>query len=109
MGRSVSASAAWNVNDSAITVIMIRKRTQRSTSLLHPLPSIWHFETRELEMAPFGSVVARIRALQDPINQLQYNRRECQQLVDHTKAFIASLKEKSHAQNLSDLQRNLLQ
>ena len=60
-------------------------------------------------MAPFGSVVARIRALQDPIDQLQYNRRECQQLVDHIKAFIASHKEKSHVQNLLDLQRKLLE
>ena len=60
-------------------------------------------------MSPFGPVVARIRALQDPINQLQFNRRECQQVVDHTNAFIASLKEKSHAQNLLDLQRKLLQ
>ena len=60
-------------------------------------------------MAPLRPVAARIRALQELINQLQYNRRECQQLVDHIKAFIASLKEKSHAQNLSDLQRNLLQ
>ena len=60
-------------------------------------------------MAPFGSVVARIRALQDPINQLQYNRRECQPLVDHIKAFIASLKEKDYAQSLLNLQRKLLE
>ena len=60
-------------------------------------------------MAPFGPVMARIRTLQDPINQLQYNRRECQQLVDHIKAFIASLKEKSYAQSLLDLQKKLLE
>ena len=77
------------------------KRTQSSSSLLHILPSI------KREMAPFGPVVARIRALQDPINQLQYNRRECQQLVDHIKTFIASLKEKDYVQNLLDLQRKL--
>ena len=58
-------------------------------------------------MAPFGSVVSLIRALQDPINQLQYNRRECQQLLDHLKGFIASLKEKDYVQNLLDLQRKL--
>ena len=60
-------------------------------------------------MAPFRPVVARIRELQDPINQLQYNRRECQQLVDHIKGFIASLKEKDYLQNLLDLQQKLLQ
>ena len=60
-------------------------------------------------MALFGPVVARIRTLQDPITQLQYNRRECQQLVDHIKAFIASLKEKSYAQSLLDLQKKLLE
>ena len=60
-------------------------------------------------MAPFGPVVARIRTLQDPINQLQYNRRECQQLLDHIKAFIASLKEKIYVQNVLDLQQKLLE
>ena len=60
-------------------------------------------------MALFGPVVARIRMLQDPINQLQYNRRECQQLVDHITAFIASLKEKSYEQSVLDLQKKLLQ
>ena len=60
-------------------------------------------------MAPFGPVMARIRTLQDPINQLQYNRRECQQLVDHIKAFIASLKDKNYMQNLLDLQHKLLE
>ena len=57
-------------------------------------------------MAPFGPVVARI---QEPINQLQYNRRECQQLVDHIKAFIASLEEKKYTQDLVDLQQKLLE
>ena len=60
-------------------------------------------------MAPFGPLLARIRALQDPINQLQYNRRECQQLVDHVKAFIASVKEKSYVQSLLDIQQKLLE
>ena len=60
-------------------------------------------------MAPLRPVAACIRALQELINQLQYNRRECQQLVDHIKSFIASLKEKSQAQNLLDLQRKLLE
>ena len=60
-------------------------------------------------MAPFRPITTRIRALQDLINQLQYNRRECLQLVDHIKAFIASRKEKSHVQNLLDLQRKLLE
>ena len=62
-------------------------------------------------MAPslFGPVAARIRALQDPINQLHYNRRECQQLVDHIKTFITSLEEKSYVQELDflDLQQKL--
>jgi hypothetical protein len=56
-----------------------------------------------------GPVAARIHALQEPINQLHYNRRECQQLVDHTKAFIASLEEKSYAQDLLDLQQKLIE
>ena len=57
-------------------------------------------------MAPFGPVVARI---QEPINQLHYNRRECQQLVDHIKAFIASLEEKNYIQDLIDLQQKLFE
>ena len=62
-------------------------------------------------MAPFGpaSVPARIRALQDPIIKLKYNRRECQQLIDHIKAFIASLEEKSYNQDLLDLQQKILE
>ena len=70
-----------------------------------------HFETCKLEMPvpPFGPVAARIHALQDPINQLDYNRRECQQLVDHVKAFIASLEEKSYMQDLVDLQQKLFE
>ena len=60
-------------------------------------------------MAPFGPLVVRIRALQDQINQLRYNRRECQQLVDHIKAFIASIEEKSYVQNLLDIQQKLLE
>jgi hypothetical protein len=58
-------------------------------------------------MAPFGPVAARIDALQDPIKQLHYNRRECQQLVDHIEAFIASLEEKSYMQDILDLQQKL--
>ena len=60
-------------------------------------------------MASFGPVVAHIRTLQEPINQLKYNRRECQQLVDHIKAFIASLNEKSYVQSLLDIQQKLLE
>ena len=60
-------------------------------------------------MALFNPVVARIRMLQDPINQLQYNRRECQQLLDHINAFIASLKEKTYAQSILDHQKKLLE
>ena len=61
-------------------------------------------------MAPFGPVAARIHALQDPINQLHYNRRECQQLVDHIKSFIASLEENSYdVQDLLDLQQKLFE
>ena len=60
-------------------------------------------------MAPFGPLVVRIRALQDQINQLRYNRRECQQLADHIKAFIASIEEKSYVQNLLDIQQKLLE
>ena len=60
-------------------------------------------------MAPFGSVVSRIHDLQEPINQLHYNRRECQQLVDHIEAFIrvASLEEKNFMQDLVDLLQKL--
>ena len=101
---------SWNVNDSAITVIMIR-RGLRDTALFSTpcLPSAVWTSISTREMAPFRPVAARIHALQNLVNQLQYNRRECQQLVDHINAFIASLKEKSHAQNLLDLQRKLLQ
>ena len=62
-------------------------------------------------MAPFGpvQVAARIHALQDPINQLHYNRGECLQLVDYIKAFIASLEEKSYTQDLLDLQQKLFE
>ena len=60
-------------------------------------------------MALFSPVTALIRVLQEPINQLQYNRRECQQLADHVKAFVASLDEKSYNQDLLDLQQKLLQ
>ena len=60
-------------------------------------------------MAPFGPLAARIRALQDPINHLQYNRRECQQLVDCIKAFIAALEEKSYMQDLLELQQKLFE
>ena len=61
------------------------------------------------EMAPFGPVADCIHALQDPINQLNYNRRECQQLVDHIKAFIVSLEEKSYmpVQDILDLHQKL--
>ena len=61
-------------------------------------------------MTPIGPVAARIlRALQDPINRLQYNRRECQQFVDHIKAFIASIEEKSYNQDSLDRQKKLLE
>ena len=61
-------------------------------------------------MSLFGPLAARIRALQDPINQLHYNRRECQQLVDHIKAFIASLEQRSYStQGLLDLQEKLFE
>ena len=60
-------------------------------------------------MALFSPVTARIRALQEPINQLQYNRRECQQLADDIKAFVASLEEKTYNQELLDLQHTLLE
>ena len=62
-------------------------------------------------MALFGpaSVATLIRQLQVPINQLKYNRRECEQLVDHIKAFIASLEEESYNQDLLDLQQTLLE
>ena len=77
--QSINITCYWNVNDSAITVIMIRRGLRSSSSLLHPLPSVWslnkHFETRA--MAPFRPVAARIRSLQDLTNQLHYNRREC--------------------------------
>ena len=61
-------------------------------------------------MALFGptSVATLIRQLQVPINKLKYNRRECQQLVDHIKAFIASLEDKSYDQDLLDLQQKIL-
>ena len=86
---------------------MIRRGLRVAALFSTPsLPSA-HFQTRE--MAPFRPVANRIRALQELINQSQYNRRECQQLVDHVKAFIASHKTKSHAQNLLDLQRKLLE
>ena len=55
----------------------------------------------------FGPVAARIRALQDPIIHLQYNRRECQQFVDYIKAFIAALEEKSDMPDLLELQQKL--
>ena len=63
-------------------------------------------------MASFGPVADCIHALQDPLNHLHYNRRQCQQLVDHSdhiKAFIASLEEKSYmpAQDILDLQQKL--
>ena len=58
-------------------------------------------------MAPFGPVVSRIHALQEPIDQLHFNRRECQQLVDHIKAFISSLKEKNYMQDLVELLQKL--
>ena len=61
-------------------------------------------------MAPFGPVADCILALQDPINQLHYNRRQCQQLVDHSdhiKAFIASLEEKILVQDILDLHQKL--
>ena len=63
-------------------------------------------------MAPFGRVANCIHALQGPINQLYYNLRECQQLVDHSdliKAFIGSLEEKGHmpVQDILDLQQKL--
>ena len=58
-------------------------------------------------MAPFDPVAARICALQDPINHLQYNRRDCQLLVDYIKAFIAALEEKSDMQDLLELQQKL--
>ena len=53
-------------------------------------------------MTRLSPLAARIHALQDPINQLhyKYNRRECQQLVDHVEAFLASLEEKSYMQEL---------
>ena len=60
-------------------------------------------------MASFGPVMAHIRTLQEPINQLKYNRSECQQLVDHIKAFIPSLEEKSYNQDILDLQQKLLE
>ena len=97
----------WNVSDSAITVIMIR--TWRGLRIPTLFSAPFHLESdfERREMAPFGSVVSLIRTLQDPINQLQYNRRECQQLVEHIRAFVASLKEKDYVQNLLDLQRKL--
>ena len=58
-------------------------------------------------MTPFCPVVSRIHALQEPINQLRYNRRECQQLVDHIKAFISSFKEKNYMQDLVELLQKL--
>jgi hypothetical protein len=61
-------------------------------------------------MAPFGPFATRIQTLQDPIKQLDYNRRECQQLVENIKAFIASiesLEDKSYMQDLLDLQQKL--
>lgn len=59
-------------------------------------------------MAPFGLVAARIHVLlQDTINQLHYNRRECQQLVDHIKGFNSSLEKKGYTQSLLDLQQKL--
>ena len=60
-------------------------------------------------MTPFGPIALRIHALQEPINQLHYNCRECQQLVDDIKAFIASLEEKSYTQDLLDLQQKLFE
>ena len=61
-------------------------------------------------MAPFSPVEDLIHALQDPINQLLYNRRECQQLVDSIKAFIAALEEKSYnMEDLLDLQQKLFE
>ena len=60
-------------------------------------------------MAPSGPVAIRmlVHELQDPIDQLQYNRRECQQLVDHINAFIGSPEEKSYTEDLLDLQQEL--
>jgi hypothetical protein len=60
-------------------------------------------------MTSFSPLVARLHALRDPINQLNYNRRECQQLVDHVKAFLASLEEKGYMQDLLDLQQKLFE
>ena len=63
-------------------------------------------------MAPFGPVATRMQALQGPIDQLDYNRRECHQLVENIKAFIASvesLEEKNYMQDLLDLQQKLFE
>ena len=62
-------------------------------------------------MAPSGPVALRmlVREIQDPINQLDYNRRECQRLVDHLNAFIASPEEKFYMEDLEDLQQKLIE
>ena len=62
-------------------------------------------------MAPSGPVALRmlVRELQDPINQLDYNRMECQQLVGHINAFITSPEEKSYKEDLVDLQQKLIE
>ena len=62
-------------------------------------------------MAPSGLVAIGmlVRELQVSIKQLHNNRMECQQLVDHINAFIASIEEKSVIQDLLlvDLQEKL--
>ena len=62
-------------------------------------------------MAPSGPVAIRmlVRELQDPVNQLSYNHRECQQLVDHINAFITSEStgEKIYMEDLVDLRQKL--
>ena len=63
-------------------------------------------------MAPSGPVAIRmlVHELQDPVNQLRYNRWECQQLVDHINAFIESelTGEESYMEDLVDLQHKLI-
>ena len=61
-------------------------------------------------MAPSGPVAIRmlVRERQDSISQLKYSRRECQQLVDHINAFIASPEEESYTEDLLDLQQKLI-
>ena len=62
-------------------------------------------------MAPSGIVAIGmlVRELQVSVNQLHYNRMECQQLVDHINAFMALIEEKSDIQDLLlvDLQEKL--